>query len=294
MAHRSIVKGTQTIEALARRFPQLYVAPAEGAEAAHRLAAGRGQAPGGATLDHFVRSDADELLEVQTTAGPVEVLFLERREDFSTFLQIIGKRSSPEPIPPTIGAMTYRGIADWQAVEKARIEYIASGGTQWPKEFARLARIPGTFRTELVVVSQGPYSNIPATQTPYQEDEWLRISRDIRLNHECAHVVCRRVMPQDILPIWDEVTADMVGLLCACGTYDADLASRFLGVTSEGFAGGRLAEYLDDGQRGDIDRLSRKVHEAVLSIAHMLQDGSAATDPFELLLDLKRKPLLEM
>jgi hypothetical protein len=63
------------IKTLAMRFPQLYVAPATDAQEAHRLASGRGIVPDDARLDHFVGSAEDELREVQTPAGPVEVLF---------------------------------------------------------------------------------------------------------------------------------------------------------------------------------------------------------------------------
>ena len=292
MAQRSIAKGTQTIGLLAHRFPQLYVGPAEGAEEANRLAARRGRVPEAATLDHFLTDDADELLEVQTPAGPVEVLFLKRREDFETFLQVVGHRSEPVPIARTIGAITYRGLADWSKVVRAYTAYEASGGTDWAAEFARLARTPEAFRAELVVVSEGPYSNVRADQTPYGADEWLRVSRDIRLNHECAHVVCRRRMPENVLPVWDEVTADVVGLLCACSTYDAGLASRFLGVTAEGFVGGRLVEYLTDDQRDDVDAIAREAHAAIGRIALLAREREAVADPFSFLLELKRDPVL--
>lgn len=59
------LKGAHALEALARRFPQLYVAPAEGAQDAYRLAAGRGIAPEGATLSHFEGSPQDELLDLK-------------------------------------------------------------------------------------------------------------------------------------------------------------------------------------------------------------------------------------
>ena len=285
------IKGKDALEALARRFPQLYVAPADGAQEAHRLASGQGIAPQGASLGHFITSDEDELREVITPAGPVEVLFLKERADFETFLQIIGNKSKPVPIAPTVGAITYRGIPDWGAVANAHVAYLAEGGTDWPAEFARLAKQPGTFRAELVVISEGPYSNVPASETPYDEAEWLRISREIRLHHECAHVVCRRTMPGDILPIWDEVTADTVGLLCATGRYDATLAARFLGVTPGGFAGGRLAEYLDDEQTLRIDGIAIEVHAALEKIESLSQT-KATEDPFDFLLDLKHAPMI--
>ena len=254
-----IARGGEALAVLAKRFPQLYVAPAEGAQTAHRLAAGRGIAPAGADLGHFVTSPEDELREVDTPAGPVEVVFLQNRSDFETFLQIVGHKAEPVPIARTVGAITYRGIADWGKVAVAHAAYVAAGGDDWPNEFARLARQPGAFRAEIVVISEGPYSNVPANQTPYDEERWLRISREIRLHHECAHVVCRRTMPDDVLPVWDEVTADVVGLLCAIGRYDAALAARFLGVAPDGYAGGRLAEYLSDEQAQRIDEVAAEV-----------------------------------
>ena len=284
------VKSHEVIEVLAQRFPQLYVAPAEGAQDAHRRAATLGIAPEDATLAHFAGSPRDELRTVDTPAGPVEVVFLANRADFETFLQVIGHKAQPVPIARTVGAITYRGLADWGKVSAAYQAYRNSGGTDWGTEFARLAQT-GDFRSEIAVVSEGPYSNVSAADTPYDQEEWVRISHEIRLHHECAHVVCRRTRPDDILPVWDEVTADVVGLLCATGGYDAALASRFLGVSAEGILGGRLSEYLDEAQKTRIDEVACEVHAACLRIEQM-SDEDAAADPFGFLLQLKEHPLI--
>ncbi len=286
------IKGKAAIEALAKRFPQLYVAPAEGVQDVHRQASARGIAPDNANLDHFVTSEEDELRAVDTPAGPVDTLFLKERADFETFLQIVGHKSAPASIARTVGAITYFGLADWAAVSAAREEYLAGGGDDWGSEFARLAAQPGAFRAQLVVISEGPYSNVAASSTPYPEEEWLRVSREVRLHHECAHVVCRRTMPKDVLPVWDEITADAVGLLCATGRYDHDLAATFLGVGPQGFAGGRLSEYLDDDQQARIDQVSSEVYGVLEQIEVRTNQGEAA-DPFAFLLDLKRTPLIE-
>ena len=145
-----IVQGPAVLEALARRFPQLYVAPAEGAQDAHRMARGRGIVPEGANLNHFEGSPNDELREVNTPTGSVEVLFLEHRRDFETFLQIMAHRSTPKPIARTVGAMTFMGLADWGKVFDAHEAYVASGGDDWGHEFARLAKEPRAFRSEFV------------------------------------------------------------------------------------------------------------------------------------------------
>ena len=252
----------------------------------------RGIAAEHANLDHFAGSPEDELREVETPAGPVEVLFLKKRADFETFLQIIGHKSQPDPIARTVGAITYRGLADWKAVADTRERYVAGGGEDWGSEFARLAKVPGAFRAEIIVISEGPYSNVPAEDTPYGEDEWLPISREIRLYHECAHVVCRRTMPDDILPVWDEITADVTGLLFATGRYDTQLAACFLGVGGSGFTGGRLSEYLDDEQKVRIDEIAVEVFEALRSIEAQCST-SDADDPFGFLLRLKAQPAVQ-
>ncbi|MBQ9059330.1 MAG: hypothetical protein IJ125_09120 [Atopobiaceae bacterium] len=284
------VKGAKALQALAQRFPQLYVAPAEGAQDAHRLASGRGVAPEQATLDHFVGSPDDELRSVETPPGPIDVLFLKHRADFETFLQIIGHKAAPVPIAPTVGAITYRGLADWSKVAASHKSYVESGGADWASEFSRLAQT-GAFRSEIVVISEGPYSNVAADETSYTEDQWIHISREIRLHHECAHVVCRRELPDDILPIWDEITADVVGLLCATADYDIHLATRFLGVSDPGYVGGRLAEYLDEEQTTRIDEISREVYAACMQVDELCGDAEKS-QPFEFLLDLKRKPII--
>ena len=284
--------GTDVVEQLAKRFPQMYVAPAEGAEETYRLAAGRGIAPENANLDHFITDSADELRDVETPAGSVEVVFFNQRADFETFLRVIGHKAQLVEISPTVGAMTYSGLADWGKVSAAHEQYVASGGDDWGSEFVRLAQDPSAFRCQLVVISEGPYSNIPASETPYDDAEWLRVSREIRLHHECAHVVCRRTMPDDILKIWDEITADVVGLLCATGRYDVSLAARFLGVTETAYAGGRLETYLDDDQMARIDEVAVELYAAMKKIAAMCGEEEAAK-PFDFLLRLKREPLVQ-
>ena len=284
--------GKAAVESLAKRFPQLYVAPAEGVQEVHRLASTQGVVPENASLAHFTGSSEDELREVETPTGPIEVLFLKERGDFETFLQIIGHKSKPDPIARTVGAITYRGLPDWGKVQAAFDAYVLRGGDDWSAEFARLAKEPGAFRSELIVISEGPYSNVPADKARYGEEEWQHVSREIRLHHECAHVVCRRTMPDDVLPVWDEVTADTVGLLFATGNYDASLAALFLGVTEAGYADGRLAEYLDESQEARIDEVATEVHAALNDIEALTAENGAVVDPFDFLLQLKRQPLL--
>ena len=91
--------------------------------------------------------------------------------------------------------------------------------------------------------------------------------------------------------MWDEVTADVVGLLRATGGYDAALACAFLGASERDFVGGRLEEYLNDEQTARIDEIAVAVHDACARVEKACGPNQVA-DPFEYLLDLKRTPLI--
>jgi len=294
-------RGAEAIESLAKHFPQLYLQPidpqeSEEALAVHeetyRAATKRGLAPENATLEHFASNAADELRVVNTPAGPVAVLYLANRNAFETFLQCMGHRARAAAINPSIGAISYRGINDWARVRAANKAYLQAGGQSWAFDMLALAK-KGAFKSELIVISEGPYSNVPADATPYSEEQWLDVSREIRLYHECAHIVCRRTMPENISPVWDEITADAAGLIMATGRYDEKLATTFLGVSTQGYIGGRLAEYLSDEQKADMDELAKQVYAAIVSLGQRAQE-IRSSDAFDFLLEMKQAPLLAL
>ncbi len=282
---------SKTIEQLAERYPSLYVAPADTAEEAYGAAARRGIPPMERDLSHFVGTDEDWLHEEQTPAGPVDVVFLKCREDFENFLRCTVYRCRPNPIPATIGAMTIDGLADWSRIRAHHEEYIAAGGADWPSEFKRFVADRKNFCQTIVIISEGPYSDLSPDVAGYGEVEWLRTSRDIRLYHELTHVMCRRLMPNDVLPIWDEITADLNGLLRATGAYDPLLALRFLGIENGRYVHGRLEEYLDERDKTRIDQIAHEVSDVCEDIADLAQD-IGPDDSYDLVLKLKREPLL--
>lgn len=278
------------IDELAIRFPQLYVRPAGDALEAYRAAALRGIPPKNRSLAHFTGSAEDALEHYDTPAGAVEVLYLARRDDFERALQCLARRCQPEAIHPTIGAMCLDGLADWSkiAAEHARA---TAAGEPWDEAFARFRSDPANYRTMLVVVSKGPYSAVDASLTPYGSTEWIEVSRTIRIYHELTHVICRRLMPEEKLPVFDEITADFCGLLSATGTFDPHLAAAFLGVSEKGYTGGRLETYLTDSAR-DINAIARECVATLFEIARIC-DGARPEDAFILALDLKRRRLLD-
>ncbi len=97
----------------------------------------------------------------------------------------------------------------------------------------------------LIVLSRGLYSNVSASEMGLTEDEWLVRSDMIRRFHELTHVICRRLYPDDIQPVRDELIADAVGLYAAYGHFETEKEMRFLGIRNGHYEGGRLETYTD-------------------------------------------------
>lgn len=247
------------LEKLAKRYPQLYLTPGENMEEAYRDAAGRGKKPADATLALFEGSPLDRFFTEQTPAGPVDILYLYHRVDFENVIRILARKCRPDVIPATTGAMTLDGLVNWQKIEAHKFAYLAAGHFDWAQEWKRFTADKRNYRDVLIVLSSGPYSGVPASRVDQPEDAWLAISRDIRLYHECTHVICRRLFPQQKDAVWDEITADAIGIRKALGHYDAKLAGIFLGVSADGYVGGRLENYIPADARESLPRLAAEV-----------------------------------
>ena len=139
------------------------------------------------------------------------------------------------------------------------------------------------------MLCRGPYSGVPAAKTGMEEAAWLEASMTIRRVHECTHFVCRRLYPDRIDAIWDELVADAAGLYAAFGRFDPSLAELFLGVTEDGFTEGRLRNYAEASQ---MDPLARRIHVVFTAFGELL-NGLDSASPFEAALMLEeRKPQL--
>ncbi len=273
---------------LAEWYPQLYLRPGEGMEDAYRKAALEGKKPDDTSLSLFLGSDRDVLTTEQTPAGPVEVLYLYRREDFENALRLLAYRCRPETIPPTTGAMTLDGLANWHKIHTHMAEYLAAGHTDTAEEWKRFTSDKKNYRDVLIILSDGSYSNVSADRAGQTEETWLEISRKIRLYHECTHVICRRLFPQQKEAVWDEVVADAIGIRKALGYYDAELAGVFLGVSKEGYTGGRLENYLPKEKMDSLPYLAAKVYDLLKRIEKESQEKQE-TDSWDFLLYLQGK-----
>ena len=273
------------LQPLAEVYPQLYLTPGdEGAELCRRVV-GRGEEPPTRSLDHFHGSPQDAVTTETTPAGEVQIVTLGDREDFELFLQIMGNNCRPEEIPATQGASILDGVINWTKIRQHEAAYLAAGGSPdgLMAEFRRFTAEPRNYRDALIVLSTGPYSAVEAAETGMTEEAWLAASYRIRKAHECTHFICRRLFPEKINAIWDELVADAVGLYAAFGRYDLRLAERFLGVSAEGYRGGRLENYAGEE---DLDNLARKVHRTLEHLERVIR-GEGKTDPYALAIRLE-------
>lgn len=241
------------ISELAKRFPQLYIKPEKGASGSelYRSIVRRGEQYSG-ELTHFICSDEDSLTIEETPAGKVEVIFLKNREDFECFYQIMADKCEPVPVLRSVGAAYIGGINDWSKIHAHLAEYEKKGGRDADDEFRRFTANKDNYKTSIILLSEGFYSNISCENTPYGEEEWRKISLEIRKYHELTHFVCRHFFPGSIRPVWDELLADFYGLLCATGRYDPALALEFLGIRSGKYTGGRLKRYVEGEISGEL------------------------------------------
>ncbi len=284
------ITGKKALEYLAGIYPQLYLTPGEGAPEIYKKIVTRGEDAPTHDLGHFIRSDRDVCGYEETPAGEVLAVTLYERKDFECFLQIMAYRCAAKEIPRTQGAVLLSGVINWEKIRAHEREFLSSGGDEagWNEEFRRFTAVPDNYKDVLIALSAGPYSAVPAKDVGMEEEEWLRASYRIRKAHECTHFICRRLCPEKIDAVWDELIADAVGIFAAFGHYDRAMAERFLGISTEGYVGGRLENYVEKGPdlNERLEALTQKVRKTLYHLETVI-GNSAEKDPYRLALQLE-------
>ena len=75
---------------------------------------------------------------------------------------------------------------------------------------------------KFVILSNKPYSNVPAERLGLEEEKWRNFSVIIRREHECTHYFTKRFLGSSQNNLHDELIADFAGIYCAVGTFYAD------------------------------------------------------------------------
>ncbi len=228
------------------------------------------------------RPEALELSLHESFAGTVPVLIARHRPDFVRLLQALAKRNEPVPIPAAQGAVTIAGYNNWTRIRALREAWEARDPTEreaetWREEFARLRPQKHLYQDRFILLSDGPYSNVPAAAFGLDELAWRHLSLEIRREHECAHYYTRRVYGLMSNHLCDELIADYTGLAATTGSYRAAWFLHFVGLEDypRYREGGRLDLYRGTPalSQGAFRALCQLVHVA----AHNLEAWDAAT-----------------
>ena len=269
------------------RFP---VAAGISATEVYQAATRRGVLP--ARTDDLRLEDADgvRLFIHPTPAGAVPVLLASRRADFEALVRALTRRNEPAPLPASMGACMVAGYNNWGRVAELRRrwkagEVDAGGAGEWPAAFAALKADREAYQDRFVLLSDGPYSGVPASAMGMDEDAWKRASVTIRLEHECAHYFTRRVLGSMRNNLLDELMADYAGIVAAAGRFRAGWFLRFMGLEAEDGcrADGRLWNYRGDPPLSDA--AFAVLQRLVRAAAARLEEADAA------LSDADRTPL---
>ena len=274
---------TDMLAELAAEYPQLFLDPDTDTQETYRRVVLRGEMPEAGSLAHYVSDPHDAMETVDTPAGPVRVVTLGNRRDFELVLRgLMAAKNGPKaPIPASQGAAMLT-VFNWPRI---RAHLAGFPEAEQAAEFKRFTAVKENYLDMLVVLSRGPYSGVPTAAVGFAEDEWLALSDTIRRYHELTHVICRRLYPDDIEPVRDELIADAVGLYAAFGRFDPETEVLFLGIRDGRYIGGRLGNYTDEpealaGRVGtELDRMKQVI------------DARPGAEPFDLIGALMKKPM---
>lgn len=247
------------------RFP---VAEGVSAGEAYQAATRRGTVPESADPLRLEDPAGLRLFIHPTPAGAVPVLQTACRADFEALVRALTKRNEPVPLPASMGACMVGGYNNWGRVAEMRRRWeageVEAGAGEWSAAFAVLKERKELYQDRFVLLSGGAYSGVPAEAMEMEPQAWNHASIVIRLEHECAHYLTRRVLGSMRNNLLDELIADYAGIVAAAGRYRADWFLRFMGLEgADGCReGGRLWNYrgtppLSDAAFAVLQRLVR-------------------------------------
>jgi hypothetical protein len=247
-------RGIGTFAALRKRLVQLSFPIQDGISQrqTYRDATRRGipvESLGDATGLDLEQPERLQLRLYDNLAGRLPVLIPGCRADFVTLVQALSRHNEPHPIPDSMGACTVSGYNNWDRIRTLRQAWETAHPLDfdgWVAEFQRLIPQKHMYQDRFMIISDGLYSNVAATDMELSSAAWQRLSVTIRMEHECTHYFTRRVFGAMRNNAFDELIADYFGIVTAVGTFQADWLLRFMGL--EAFPayreGGRLQNYL--------------------------------------------------
>ncbi len=93
------------------------------------------------------------------------------------------------------------------------------------KEMPNIRRTGASFAfgktNKFIILSNKPYSNVPASMLSLDDETWRDYSLIIRREHECTHYFTNRFLGSTQNNLHDELVADFSGIVCATSNYYA-------------------------------------------------------------------------
>lgn len=282
--------GSDVFAVLRERLPQLHFPIRKGISQtpAYQDATRRGVPVDQVRTGRGLRVRHPEAIELDlylSPAGRIPVLILRDREDFMTLARALAMRNEPRPLPPSLGAFMVSGFSNWDRLNALRQRWEATDPAEreaatWNEELARIVPHRALYQDRFILLSDGPYSAVPAADLGLSDADWRELSLVLRRDHECSHYFTQRLFGSMRNNLLDELMADYAGIVGALGSYRADWFLRFLGL--ENFPawreGGRIGSYrgdppLSDGAFRVLQALIKRAAENVEDFDRTLPPG---------------------
>lgn len=236
---------------------------------------------GGLVLE---RPDEVALAIHEAPAGPLPVVSVPHRADFVALVRALAMRNEPAPVPPSMGAVTVRGLNNWDRIRRLRTgweeAHPEASADDWQAHFrSHVVPCKDLYQDIFVILSRGEYSHVDAADLGLDPSSWLDHSARIRRDHECSHYFTLRLYGSIRNRFLDEVVCDFAGLVSSLGRYRADWFLRFMGL--EDFpryrSGGRFENYLGSPP---LSEEAQAIEQAVLRQAALQLEAFDARHPF--------------
>lgn len=183
----------------------------------------------------------------QTPAGRIPLIIAGERQDFVLLVQALSKHNEPVFIPESMGASIISGYNNWHRIQTlhAAFESSDSGQGSWEEAFQKIRADKHLYQDRFIILSNGAYSGVCASELGLEEGAWRTLSLAIRREHECAHYFTRRAFGSMRNKLIDELIADYWAITVTLGAFRADWLLRFFGLESPSCyrVGGRLQNY---------------------------------------------------
>jgi hypothetical protein len=268
-------------ELLLEQFVQLRLPIAAGISQSPEYLAMRlpGGPPAIASSAAFAAPSLITLDLADSLAGRIPVITCGTRADFEVMVRAIVHCNEPAAVPASMGACLVSGYTNWTRVHAARsaVRFTAAAASAPPKD-------------QFIILSQGAYSAVPASQMEMSEAHWSEVSLALRRHHELAHYLCKRSLGEMRNALLDELAADYAAITTVRGEFSGMWLRRFLGVEHhpEFRPGGRLANYGAAGHRtaeemAELQRLAVLASETLEGFERQrVLAGGASAAPVDL------------